>query len=140
MPLGNLTAIAMVNQEDTARLDKWLWAARFFKTRRAAVEAINGGRVTVCGAKVKASKTIGPGDNVVVRKGPYQYHVIVEEISTHRVGAAAAQDLYTEATESKTERDKVALQLRLNASQSGHTRGRPTKRDRRLLQRLRRDD
>lgn len=123
---------------DRARLDKWLWAARFFKTRALAVEAIDGARVKVNGDRVKRAKLVGPGDQVLVRLGPYEHLVIVRGVSERRGPASEAARLYEETAESAQTRERVAFQLKM-AHQlfAPDTRERPTKRDRRRLQDLR---
>lgn len=130
---------------DRVRIDKWLWAARFFKTRALAVEAIEGGKVEINEERVKRSRIVRVGDVVRVRLGPYEHHVAVLGISGRRGPAAAAAGLYEETAASREAREKLAWQLK-NASpwtrlQSQHEKGRPTKRDRRNIERLRgRDD
>ena len=139
--LSTLVTMDQTKQKkESMRLDKWLWAARLFKTRRLAIEAINAGQVTLGGAKTKPSKTISTGDELTIRKGPCRQQLIVGATSTRRMSATAAQGLYTETEQSIAEREKVAGLLRFNATQGSHSQGRPTKRDRRLLQRLRRGD
>ncbi len=122
------------------RIDKWLWAARFFKTRSLAAEAIAGGKVTVGGARVKAAKTIGAGDEVRVRLGPFEHAVIVRGLSERRGPASVAVTLYEETAESAAARAKLAEQLRMApAAFVYEDKGRPTKRDRRELDRFRED-
>jgi ribosome-associated heat shock protein Hsp15 len=116
------------------RLDKWLWAARFYKTRALAAEEIGRGRVTVNGAAVKASRELHPGDLVAVRQGPVLREVQVLGLSTQRGPAPVAQALYAETTDSRARREAAAEQRRLAAEPaSSIEQGRPTKRDRRQL-------
>jgi len=119
------------------RLDKWLWAARFFKTRSIAVEAIGGGKVDVNGERAKRSKLLQVGDRVTVRQPPFETDLIVRALSEHRGPAADAVRLYEETSASRAAREKLALQLR-SLPQSDFERGRPTKKDRRMLDRWRR--
>lgn len=120
------------------RLDKWLWAARFFKTRALAAEAIGGGKVLVAGERAKPAKPLQAGDEVRVRLGPYEHIVIVRAVSERRGPASVAVTLYDETQASRTARDKLAEQLRTApAGFIYEEKGRPTKRDRRDLERLR---
>ncbi len=117
------------------RIDKWLWAARFFKTRSLAVEAIEAGRVLVNGARVKVAKAVGSGDRLEIRIGRYQFDVEVLGISGKRGPASEAQKLYSESEESRRRRALLAEQLK---AERPTFRGRPTKRDRRLIEEFRR--
>jgi ribosome-associated heat shock protein Hsp15 len=116
------------------RLDKWLWAARFFKTRAIAVEAIDGGRVSVNGERAKRSKLVQEGMEVRVRIGPYETIVEVRDISARRGPASEAQLLYEETAESKAGREKMAAHMK--SFDGGWEKGKPTKRDRRDLDRF----
>lgn len=122
-----------------ARLDTWLWAARFFKTRAQAARAIDGGKVKLNGERPKRSRTVGPGDEIRIRKGPYEFHVTVRNVAERRGPAPEAQQLYEETPESLTAREVLAAQLRLKTAPVYEGKGRPTKRDRRAIERLRRD-
>jgi ribosome-associated heat shock protein Hsp15 len=117
------------------RLDKWLWAARFFKTRSVAADAISGGKVDVNGERAKRARLLQVGDRVSVRHPPFETHVVVRAVSEHRGRAADAARLYEETTASRTARDALALQLR--SLPSAADTGRPTKKDRRVLERWR---
>ena len=117
------------------RLDKWLWAARFFKTRAIAVEAIDGGRVSLNGEKAKRSKLVTAGNTVSVRSGPYETTVVVKDVSARRGPASEAQLLYEETPESKAARERMALHMK--SFDGGWDKGKPTKRDRRDLDRFR---
>ena len=120
------------------RIDKWLWAARFFKTRALAVEAIGGGKILVHGERVKPAKVVQAGDRVSVRLGPYEHVVTVRGVSERRGPASVAATLYEETSESLAARQKLAEQLRMApATFVFEEKGRPTKKDRRDIERLR---
>ena len=120
------------------RIDKWLWAARFFKTRSLAVEAIGGGKILVNEERVKPAKMIQAGDQVSIRLGPYEHVVIVRELSERRGPASVAATLYEETATSRAVREKLAEQLRMApAAFVFEEKGRPTKKDRRDIERLR---
>jgi ribosome-associated heat shock protein Hsp15 len=117
---------------DKIRIDKWLWAARFFKTRSLAVDEIGKGRVQVNTQDAKPSREVRPGDTVTLRQGPVQRTVTVRGISGARGPAPVAQLLYEETPESLRVRELAAEQRRLAPEPAlGITQGRPTKRDRR---------
>lgn len=125
---------------DSVRLDKWLWAARFFKTRAAAVQAIGSGRVEVNGVPAKPARPLAVGDRLRVRKPPFAFLVRVVELSVQRGPAKVAARLYEEDPAGKAARERLAHQLRLAPTPSYEGKGRPTKRDRRELERLRGDE
>jgi ribosome-associated heat shock protein Hsp15 len=136
----------MQRKEDEAagvgrvRLDKWLWAARFFKTRSLAVDAIAGGKILVSGERVKPAKLIQAGDEVRVRLGPYEHFVIVRAVSERRGPASVAATLYEETDASRSAREKLSEQLKMAPPAFVYEdKGRPTKRDRRELDRFRDD-
>lgn len=119
------------------RIDKWLWAARFFKTRSQATEAVDGGKIEVNGESAKPSKAVKPGDEVRVRSGPYEYVLLVRGLGDRRGSAAQAQALYEETAASQALRAKLAEQHKMApAAFVWEDKGRPTKKDRRDLQRL----
>lgn len=122
--------------DESIRLDVWLWAARFFKTRSEASEAIGGGKVLMGDLRVKRAKGVRVGDRVRIRKGPYDFHITVRGLSARRLGAAAAAALFEEDAAGKKAREHLAEQLRIAPSLSYEGKGRPTKRDRRELDRL----
>lgn len=128
------------DQDDgRVRLDKWLWAARFFKTRSLAAEAVSGGKVTMHGDRVKPARPLQVGDELSVRLGPYEHVVRVRELSGRRGPAAVAATLYEETPESLAARQKLAEQLRMApAALVYEEKGRPTKRDRREIDKWRR--
>ena len=120
------------------RIDKWLWAARFFKTRSLAAEAIAAGKVEVNDERVKPAKLIQLGDSISVRLGPYLHVVHVRGLSERRGPASVAATLYEETAESSAARAKLAEQLRMApAAFVYEEKGRPTKRDRREIDRFR---
>lgn len=122
------------------RLDKWLWAARFFKTRSLAVDAIDGGKVQVNGDRVKRARLVQVGDRVEIRQPPYRHLVIVRGLSERRGPAREAILLYEETPESLAERERVAFQLKAaHVLFVRETNQRPTKRDRRRLERFKKD-
>ncbi len=124
--------------DGTARLDLWLWAARFFKTRRLAVEAIEGGRIEVRGAHAKPSKAIHVGDQIRIRLGPYEHLVAVRGLSERRGPASAAVLLYEEDPATKERRLHLAEQHRLAGQSFAYGEGKPSKKERRALHRLKR--
>ena len=120
------------------RIDKWLWAARFFKTRSLAVDAMEGGKVEVNGDRAKPAKLIQAGDEVRIRLGPYEHIVAVRGVSERRGPATVAATLYEETPASRATREKLAEQLRLAPPAFVfEEKGRPTKRDRRDIERFR---
>lgn len=120
---------------DTLRLDKWLWSARFFKTRSLAVEEIGKGRIQVNGAAAKPSRDLRPGDTVVIRSGPVQRTVRVLGLSAQRGPAPVAQLLYEETPESIAARADWAEAQRISPEPGiSRAQGRPTKRDRRAIE------
>ncbi len=127
------------SQETRVRLDKWLWAARFFKTRGLATEAVSGGRVHVDGARVKPSRNVSVGQVLEITKGPYEFVVKIEALSNRRGPATLARTLYTESADSISRREALALKLKTDRmiSRGEQLAGRPSKRDRRQLQKIR---
>ncbi len=122
------------------RLDKWLWAARFFKTRSIAAKAVNGGKVHLNGARIKAAKNVQDGDELVVSKGPYEFRITVLAVSPYRRPAVEARLLYEESEESIREREKQRdLKRMMNAGHSPPS-GKPGKRDRRKIKEFIRKD
>ncbi|HEX8943085.1 MAG TPA: RNA-binding S4 domain-containing protein [Gemmatimonadaceae bacterium] len=127
----------MHNDSDRVRLDKWLWAARFYKTRSLATEAVGGGKVEVNGERAKPAKAVKPGDEIRLRLGPYEHVLIVRQLSERRGPATAAQMLYEETQASREDRERLAAQLRMAPPTFVYEeKGRPTKKDRRDLSRL----
>jgi ribosome-associated heat shock protein Hsp15 len=129
----------MTSEETTrVRLDKWLWAARFFKTRALAADAIESGKVEVNGERAKRAKQLQLGDSVRVRLGPYHHIITVLAVSERRGPASVAKTLYEESAEGRKAREALQLQVKAAQSASGYTPGRPTKKDRREIEKLRR--
>jgi ribosome-associated heat shock protein Hsp15 len=120
------------------RVDKWLWAARFFKTRGGATEAVVGGRVHVNGERVKPSKEVRPGDVVEISKRELRWTVTVKDVAERRGPASVAATLYEESLESQAAREQQALQRRLARPPGADLGARPTKQARRSIDRLRR--
>ena len=119
------------------RIDKWLWAARFFKTRSLAQEAVELGRVRLAGQRLKPSRDVKPGERLTVERGEERFEIFVEKISAVRGPAPVAQTLYRETDESREKRER-ASEMRKIAMEPASTiaKGRPTKRDARLIRRV----
>ena len=126
--------------QSSVRLDKYLTAARFFKTRALAAQAISAGKVEVNDVRAKPAKSLTVGDRLRVRKGPFEFLLTVRLLSDRRGPPATAATLYDEDPAGKATREKLAHQLRIAPTPTFEGRGRPTKRDRRELERLRDDD
>jgi len=118
------------------RVDKWLWAARFYKTRANAAEAVNGGKVHVNGARVKPARPVGPGDELRIRRDEFEFQVTVRAIDPRRREAARAQLLYEESAQSREHRAAVAAQRREQREHAVDFGQRPDKRGRRQLRQL----
>ena len=121
---------------ETQRLDKWLWVARFFKTRALATEAVEGGRVHVDSQRAKPSRAVRPGARIQVVRGDEEMDVVVRGLAAQRRPYAEASRLYEETTESRAARERAAAE-RAAAPQRPRGTGRPTKRERRQLTRVR---
>lgn len=119
------------------RIDKWLWAARFFKTRSIAQQAVDGGKVKLDGERVKPSRELKTGDRLVIRIGAYEWVVRVTQLSDRRGPGAVARTLYEEDEDSRARRAGQVALRRLAANPGGGRQGRPTKRERRQLERWR---
>jgi len=126
----------MTQQDEPIRIDKWLWAARFFKTRSLAADAVSGGKVEINGERAKPSRSVRLGDKLCVRRGPYEWIIVVKEVSRLRGPAPQAQLLYQETAESAHKRQTIAAQLQLERPPEFDAPGRPTKRDRREMSRF----
>jgi ribosome-associated heat shock protein Hsp15 len=120
------------------RIDKWLWAARFFKTRGAATEAVLGGRVHVNGERIKPSKVVHAGDTIEVTIGTARWTVVVTGIAERRGPASVAATMYAETPESRAAREQHALERRLARPLGADVGARPTKQARRRLDAVRR--
>lgn len=128
----------MADDSDSVRVDKWLWAARFFKTRSLATEAVSGGKVEVNGERAKPAKAVKPGDEIRLRLAPYEHTLIVRALGERRGPPSVAQTLYEETPASLAERHRLSEQLRMAPATFVYEEGgRPTKKDRRDLSRFR---
>lgn len=124
----------MTSETEKIRIDKWLWAARLFKTRGLAVEAVSGGKVHLNGQRAKPSHRIRIGDNLTIRRGQFEYEITIEGLSKQRRSASEASLLYQENEESKLKRQALAAKLREERKYLGPTsQGRPSKRERRQI-------
>ena len=118
------------------RLDKWLWAARFYKTRSLAQQAIAAGQVRLAGERVKPAHEVKTGNEILLRKGDVQWEIVVVALSERRGPAEEAQKLYAETAASRAERERRMDLRRWGAEPASTLKGRPTKRDRRLMEQL----
>jgi ribosome-associated heat shock protein Hsp15 len=123
---------------DRVRLDKWLWAARFAKTRTAATELVLAGHVKVGGERVKPAREVGLGDMLEIRRGTIRHVVVVTGVAERRGSAKVAATLYEETAESREERERHAAERRLARPLGADLGARPTKQERRRLDALRR--
>lgn len=124
-------------ERDGVRIDKWLWAARFFKTRSLASEAAVGGKVEINGERAKPAKTVRVGDEVRLRLGVFEHVLTVRGLAERRGAASVAQALYEETPESAAARAKMAERMRYEAVALVADAGRPSKKDRRDIRRAR---
>jgi ribosome-associated heat shock protein Hsp15 len=124
---------ASAQPAESVRLDKWLWAARFFKTRSLATEAVNGGKVELNGLRPKPSKDVKVGDQLRLRIGPFVHAITVRALGERRGPAAAAALLFEEDPESIAARERLREQHRLAPVAQYEEGGRPTKKDRRAM-------
>ena len=116
------------------RIDKWLWAARFYKTRSLAQQAIAAGRVKLNDARIKPAHELKPGDALAIRVGDLEWQIMVKALSDKRGPADAARQLYEESAASRTERERRQDLRRWGAEPASALKGRPTKRDRRRIE------
>lgn len=123
----------MSDNKEKVRLDKWLWAARFFKTRALATEAINGGHVHLNGQRIKPARALNVGDTLSIRKGEVEFVIEVQALSSRRGPAREAVLLYEESEGSIRAREAYAEQRRLHAASGPAPQKRPDKRDRRRI-------
>lgn len=131
----------MPSESEKIRIDKWLWAARFFKTRRLAIEAVAGGKVHLNGGRTKPGHEIHVSDRLAIRRDQFEYEITVSGLSKQRRPAPEAALLYEESETSISKRQALAMQLKEAREQHGTMpKGRPSKRDRRQLLRLQRKD
>ena len=117
----------------TLRLDKWLWCARFYKTRSLAAEALKTGKVMINGERAKPSKSVKPGDILNIRKGPYHHIITVIDLAKSRKSATDAALLYEESQDSIIKRELVAARVKAESVLTPTTKGRPSKKDRRSI-------
>ena len=122
--------------DSRVRIDKWLWAARFFKTRALSAEAVEGGKVQVNGERVKPAKALKAGDALSIRIGPYAWEIEVVEAGDRRGSATEAAKLYLESPESRRGREEVAARIKAEHQSNPFPRGRPTKKQRRQIHRF----
>ena len=123
---------------ETVRIDKWLWAARFFKTRSAATDAVLGGHVQLNDARVKPAKEVRAGDTIGLRIGQLAWTLVVRDVADKRGPASAARTLYDETPDSVAARELRSAELRLSRPLGADLGARPTKQDRRRIEDLRR--
>jgi len=123
----------METENGKVRLDKWLWAARFFKTRALAADAVTGGKVHIKGNRAKPAHGVGIGDEMRIRKGPYEFIIVVTGLSIRRGPAQTAAMLYEETPASRSARALLAEQHRLATLSTPRSEGRPNKRQRRQI-------
>ncbi len=123
-----------MNDKQSVRADKWLWAARFFKTRSLATEAVNGGKVHLNGVRIKPARAVRTGDRLQIKKGEQRFEITVTGISERRGPAEVARTLYVESEESIRARQQAREERRLMASPEPSRR--PDKRSRRQIRRL----
>lgn len=128
------------DNSEEIRLDKWLWAARFFKTRGVAAEAVGGGKVEINGARAKPSRLVRPGDRLSIRRGPYEWTVIIKNLAKLRGPASQAHALYEETEESLRRREAAVEQMKLERPRQFDSPGRPSKKDRRAMERFTKRD
>jgi len=130
----------VTDERDRTRIDKWLWAARFYKTRALAAAAVDGGKVQVNGERVKPAKLLRAGDALIVRNGPFAREITVLVLSERRGPAAEATNLYRESEESRKAREEKAALIKAERhSRPVYVKGRPTKKARRQIIRFTRE-
>ena len=127
----------MIESSAGVRIDKWLWAARFFKTRGLAADAVDGGKVEMHDHKPKPAKLVRIGDEIRIRLGPFEHLVTVRGLAERRGPAAEAAKLYEEDTAGKARRMTLAEQHKLAAQSFAHGEGKPSKKERRAIEKVR---
>ena len=132
----------MNNQPETVRLDKWLWATRFFKTRTLATDTVSSGKVQVDGSRAKPSRQVSVGQKLNIKKGPFEFDVCIERLFQKRVSAKEAVTAYAETEESMDKRRILEIKLKDDRliSQGERLAGRPSKRDRRQIHKFKSHD
>jgi ribosome-associated heat shock protein Hsp15 len=126
----------MNSPSEPARVDKWLWAARFYKTRSLAVKAVEGGKVRLNGERTKPSRELKPGDELAIRIAELEWVIEVKALSSQRGPAAQAALLFEERADSRARREQMIAVRKAYVHPASTVKGRPTKKDRRQLQRL----
>ena len=127
------------SETSRVRIDKWLWAARFYKTRSLAADAVEGGKAQVNGERVKPAKVLKVGDTLNIRNGQFSWEVSVLALNERRGSAAEAAKMYSESDQSKMEREEKIALLKVERQSNPFPGGRPTKRQRRQIIRFTRD-
>ena len=123
-----------MKDDKQVRIDKWLWAARFYKTRTLAANAVTNGRIKLNGARIKPSKQIKLNDKLIIQSAPFSWDIQVTSLADRRVSAVLAKTLYEESTESQSARAELTELLKLEKKQNIPVqKGRPTKRDRKQI-------
>lgn len=125
--------------DERVRIDKWLWAARFYKTRSLASDAVDGGKVQVDGQRVKPAKLLKSGDALSIRNGPYTWDITILMLSERRGSATEAAKLYSESDESRRIREEKIALIKSERQSNPFPGGRPTKKHRRQIIRFIRD-
>lgn len=125
-----------MNEANGVRIDKWLWAARFFKSRSLATEAVNGGKVRVNGQRAKPSREVAIGDNITVQRGTEEFILVVTALSLRRGSAKDAVLLYQETEESRAKREHIRILHKLTTAAHPTPARRPDRRERRHIRRF----
>ncbi len=129
----------MTKEIEGVRLDKWLWATRFYKTRKLALEAINGGKIRLNGIKPKPSKDVKIGAEIVISYGPYEKVLIVKGLIEKRVSAKVAVEQYEETNESIEKRELISELYKMDRASRPITDGKPSKKERRQIVSIKRE-
>jgi len=129
--------VRLKKELESVRLDKWLWASRFFKTRKMATEAINGGKVHLNGVRVKPSRSVKVGDKLDITRESYRYHITVQGLNDKRRPAKEAQRLYEETEESMRAREQERELRKLNSASVHQSDKKPNKKERRQMDKWR---
>ena len=130
----------MTDSDIRVRIDKWLWAARFYKTRSLAADAVEGGKVQVNGERVKPAKGLKAGNTLAIRNGHFAWQITVLALSERRGSATEASKLYSESDQSRKEREEKSALLKVERQANPFPGGRPTKKQRRQIIRFTQDN